>query len=276
MADSKDRDYSGLEPAHIEHTTLDRDVEASPTKPANNHDAVEPAAGRTDAASPRGLDKATVFLKQTDQQIVVTHGDSRRVVKLIDWHILPILLFIYCLQSLDKNTLSYASVFGLIKDTGLEGDQYSWLGSVVYVAQLVFQPLVAYILVKFPIGKFLAVMVFAWGAIICGMIAAHNFTGLLTARLFLGIFESAVGKLIFHLFQIPIFPLSSECGVLIGSPLCHLAPTFVAVVQMWYRRREQTKRNAAWYCMLGVVNMVRYFIPRSGPPNASEAVLAGC
>ena len=25
---------------------------------------------------------------------------------------------------------------------------------------------------------------------------------------------------------------------------------------MWYRRREQTKRNAAWYAMLGVVNIL--------------------
>lgn len=36
------------------------------------------------------------------------------------------------------------------------------------------------------------------------------------------------------------------------------APTFIAVVQMWYRRKEQTTRNASWYAMLGVVNMVRY------------------
>lgn len=35
-----------------------------------------------------------------------------------------------------------------------------------------------------------------------------------------------------------------------------VAPTFIAVVQMWYRRREQTLRNACWYSMLGVVNMV--------------------
>lgn len=207
MADSKDRDHgSGPESTHVEKTALDRDVEASPSKSAaDHHDAVEPAA-----ASPRGLDKAAVFLKQADHQAVVTHGDSRRVARLIDWRILPILLFIYCLQSLDKNTLSYASVFGLIADTGLVGDQYSWLGSVVYLAQLVFQPLVAYILVKFPIGKFLAVMVFAWGAILCGMIAAHNFTGLLVARLFLGIFEAAVGKLFYF-----ILILICECGSLI-------------------------------------------------------------
>ena len=69
---------------------------------------------------------------------------------------------VYFLQSLDKTALSYAAVFGLIEHTNLVGDQYSWLGAIVYVAQLIWQPVVAYFLVKLPTGKFLAVMVFCW------------------------------------------------------------------------------------------------------------------
>ncbi|KAH7176963.1 allantoate permease [Dactylonectria macrodidyma] len=161
-----------------------------------------------------------------DDPIAVTPEDNARVLRKIDLRILPLILFVYCLQSLDKTTLSYASVFGLIEDTNLVGDQFSWLGSVVYVAQLVFQPLVAYSLVKFPMGKFSGVMVFCWGAVLCGMTAATSFGGLMAARLLLGMFEASV------------------------------APTFIAVVQMWYRRSEQTARNASWYAMLGIVNMV--------------------
>jgi hypothetical protein len=41
--------------------------------------------------------------------------------------------------------------------------------------------------------------------------------------------------------------------------LCYTAPTFVAITQMWWRRSEQTNRVAAWYSMLGVVNMVSGF-----------------
>lgn len=42
-----------------------------------------------------------------------------------------------------------------------------------------------------------------------------------------------------------------------SSPADNLsAPAFIAVVQMWYRRSEQTNRNAAWYAMLGVVNIL--------------------
>jgi len=96
----------------------------------------------------------------------------------------------------------------------------------VYVAQLVWQPCVAYFLVKLPLGKFCATMVLCWGITLCGMSAAHNFGGLMAARFVLGSFEASV------------------------------APTFIALVQMWYRRGEQTNRNAAWYSMLGVVNIV--------------------
>lgn len=142
-----------------------------------------------------GRDKAAQFLKQANQaNIIVTPSENARILRKIDLHLLPIILFVYCLQSLDKTTLSYASVFGLIDDTHLEGQEFSWLGSVVYVAQLVFQPLVAYALVKLPVGKFCATMVFCWGAVLCGMTAAKNFGGLMAARLLLGAFEASVGR----------------------------------------------------------------------------------
>lgn len=123
--------------------------------------------------------------------------------------------------------MAYASVFGLSTDAGLAGTQYSWLGSIVYLAQLAMQPLLAWLLVKLPIGKFTSAMVFLWGATLACMAAAHNFGGLLASRFFLGAFEAAV------------------------------APSFIAVTQMWWRRREQTVRMSYWYAMNGITNMVR-------------------
>lgn len=172
-----------------------------------------------------GKDKAAQLLKVAGHTVAVTPEDNKRILRSIDWHILPIILVIYCLQSLDKTALSYASVFGLVEDLHLVGHEYSWSGAIVYVAQLVWQPVVAYFLVKFPLGKFIAIMVFCWGATLCGMTASKNFGGLMASRFVLGSFEASV------------------------------APTFIALVQMWYRRSEQTNRNAAWYSMLGIVNI---------------------
>ncbi|POR39778.1 Putative transporter [Tolypocladium paradoxum] len=192
---------------------------------ARHIDTVDPEGINAAPTGGKSRDKAAEFLKQADHPVVVTPADNTRVLRRIDLRILPIMLFVYCLQSLDKTTLSYASVFGIIEDTNLVGDQFSWLGSIVYIAQLVFQPLIAYSLVRFPVGKFSATMVFCWGAVLCGMTAASNFAGLMVTRLLLGAFEASV------------------------------APTFIAIVQMWYRRTEQTTRNASWYAMLGVVNI---------------------
>ena len=109
-----------------------------------------------------GKDKAAQFLKEHGEHILLTPEEDRRILKMIDWRLMPLLLTVYSLQFLDKATLSYASVFGLIDATGLKGDQYSWLGAIVYLAQLVFQPLVAYFLVTLPMGKFVAFVVFSW------------------------------------------------------------------------------------------------------------------
>jgi len=142
----------------------------------------------------RGRDKAAELLA-ANERIVVSAEENKRVLRKIDLVILPILLSVYFLQSLDKTTLSYASVFGLIEDANLDpnSQQYSWLGSIVYIAQLVMQPLVAFFLVKFPTGKFIGVMVVTWGIILCGMVGATNFGGLMATRFILGAFEAAVG-----------------------------------------------------------------------------------
>lgn len=141
-----------------------------------------------------GWDRAAKLLEESGHTVVVTPENNARVLKKIDWHILPIILGIYFLQSLDKATLAYASVFGLIDKTNLQGQEYSWLGSIVYVAQLVSQPLVAYLLVRMPLGKFLAASVVLWGSVLSAMTAANNFPSLLVCRFLLGAFEAGLGR----------------------------------------------------------------------------------
>ena len=175
-------------------------------KPGTHAETIENSDSHTGTR-----DKAGQLLQQAGHSVIVTPEDNKRILRKIDLAILPILLTVYCLQSLDKTSLAYASVFGIIDQAHLVGDQYSWLAAIVYVAQLVWQPLIAYILVRLPIGKFCATMVFCWGATLCGMSAARSFGGLMAARFILGTFEASV------------------------------APTFIAIVQMWYRRSEQTK-----------------------------------
>jgi MFS family permease len=69
-----------------------------------------------------------------------------------------------------------------------------------------------------------------WGVVVASSSAAHDFKGLLTARFFIGIFEATV------------------------------APCFITITQMWWRRREQTMRLAIWMAANGGTGMVCLFI----------------
>ncbi|KXJ90136.1 major facilitator superfamily transporter [Microdochium bolleyi] len=155
-------------------------------------------------------------------RVVVTSEDNSRVLRRIDTVLLPIMLTVYFLQVADKTTLSYASVFGLIDDIGLEGDQYSWLGSIVYLAQLIMQFPLAWLLVRLPIAKFTSIMVLLWGTALCLMAATHSFGSMMIARFCLGAFEATIG------------------------------PSFVAITAMWWKRGEQTTRTSYWFAMNGV------------------------
>lgn len=53
--------------------------------------------------------------------------EAKKVLRKIDRSILSILMVTYILQYLDKNCVNIASVYGLKKDTHLEGQDYSWL-----------------------------------------------------------------------------------------------------------------------------------------------------
>lgn len=72
------------------------------------------------------------------------------------------------------------------------GQDYAWLTSVVYCAQLVFQPLSAYALIAFPVKYWVIFNYFSWSCVTLCTAATHNFAGLMTARVFLGIFEATI------------------------------------------------------------------------------------
>jgi hypothetical protein len=67
---------------------------------------------------------------EAGEVIEIDEATNKRLLRIIDWHLLPLLCVVYGLNYLDKTTLSYASIMGIKKDIGLVGDDYQWLGQV--------------------------------------------------------------------------------------------------------------------------------------------------
>ena len=113
------------------------------------------------------------------QSINLDNAAATRVLRKIDWYLIPLLFVTYNLNFMDKTILSSASVFGLRHDTHLVGQQYSWVSSgrlklstdvetadktiVFYFGYFFWEYPTSYLIQKLPVGKYVGINTLFWG-----------------------------------------------------------------------------------------------------------------
>lgn len=126
---------------------------------------------------------------------------------------MPILVFVYFTQFLDKNILSYASIMGF----PVKGIWYNDVAQAFYMGFIVWMFPTQYIGQKFPIAKYLGVHITIWGVLVMLHAVCHNFSGFYALRFFLGMLEACV------------------------------SPTLILIVSMWYKQNERATRIGWFY-----------------------------
>ena len=147
---------------------------------------------------------------------------EKKLVRRIDFMIIPYLAVCYAFFYIDKTTLSYAAIFGITQDLDLVGTQYSWLSSMFYFGFLVWALPTNLLLQRFPVGKYLGFNIFLWGAFLMIQAACRNFAQLAVLRALSGAAEACSD------------------------------PGFMLITGMWYTRREQPLRMGLWYTANGL------------------------
>ena len=174
----------------------------------------------------------------------LTPATFQRLLRKIDWHIMPIMCTIYGLNYLDKTTLSYASVMGLQHDLHLTKHNYQWLGSIFYFGYLFFEYPTNRLLQRLPLAKYTAFNVVMWGVVLCCTAATESFGGIATVRFVLGMFEATV------------------------------TPAFVLFTSMWYTKGEQGTRTGIWFSFNGFANvlggLIAYGVARGTKAHGAE------
>ncbi|KAI5456863.1 major facilitator superfamily domain-containing protein [Mariannaea sp. PMI_226] len=202
----------------------------SPRNTARKPSVGEPEFEHNDVS--KTLHDPTRVDKELSQFISVTAVDlsperNKELLRKIDKHVMPVAVITCLLQALTQSTLPFASIMGLVEDTGMRtangsvSQEYSWLTTSVYIVMLVAEYPQNYIISKVPLGKYLGFCLFAEGILVGSHAASMNFTGLLIGRCLLGVFEAAA------------------------------QPCLVLLCVMWYRREEQIIRMTLWYMMSG-------------------------
>ncbi|KAJ0415445.1 major facilitator superfamily domain-containing protein [Aspergillus carlsbadensis] len=149
---------------------------------------------------------------------------TKKLLRKVDLHLLPLLVLMYLLNFLDRNNLSQARLGTLEQDLGMSGTDFNLATSILFVGYLLMQLPSNLLLTRVRPSLFLGIAMGIWGVISACQAAAHSFAGLVVARFFLGFVEA------------PFFP---------GA---------VMLMSSWYTRQELSYRIAWFYAGSSLAN----------------------
>ncbi|OAA70596.1 allantoin permease [Cordyceps fumosorosea ARSEF 2679] len=174
----------------------------------------------------RDVDEALKFLGSEGDIPPMSEGDEKRLLRKIDWHIMPLITCCYFLQYLDKTLMNYANVMGIKEDTGITGNQFSLLATIFYISFIACEFPTGYLMQRLPLARYLGANIILWGIMVAANAGAHNYAALVALRVLLGCFVAVV------------------------------APALILVTGMWYKRSEQPLRVGIWYVSTGAGQIV--------------------
>lgn len=105
----------------------------------------------------------------------------------------------------------------LTRPQNLQGQQYSWVGSIFYFGYLIWEYPTTLLIARLPTAKYLTINTVFWGIVVALTAACSNFGGLMTVRFLLGVAEATI------------------------------TPAFMFLTSTWYTRDEMPTRLGIWF-----------------------------
>ena len=137
----------------------------------------------------------------------------KKLIRKIDYRLIPPLAFLYAIALVDRNNLPNARLAGLDEELDIsKGNRYSLLVMMFFIPYILFELPANLAMRKVGPAKWLGAIGFAWGIVTIGMGFVHSWGALLGCRVLFGIFEAG------------LFP---------GS---------IYLMSCWYKRYEVQKR----------------------------------
>ena len=156
------------------------------------------------------------------QQPASSDIDPKKVLRKMDLHLIPMLALLYLLSFLDRGNIGNAKIEGLPESLGLTGGQYNWTLTVFFFTYAAFEVPSNLLLKRLRPSIWLPLIMVAWGIVMTLMGIVQSYTGLLLARLFLGVAEAG------------------------------LYPGVAYYITLWYKRTEAQFRQALFFSAASV------------------------
>ncbi|KAL2200817.1 major facilitator superfamily domain-containing protein [Corynascus similis CBS 632.67] len=152
---------------------------------------------KVDGAGSQSDDR--VDIEQVDRAAVppvtlqsFAHLNEKAILRKMDMRLIPMLALLYLLSFLDRGNIGNAKIEGLQETLGLTDDQYNWCLTAFFFTYAAFEVPSNLMLKKVRPSIWLPAIMVAWGIVMTLMGIVHNYAGLLSARIFLGVTEAGL------------------------------------------------------------------------------------
>ncbi|KZT01091.1 MFS general substrate transporter [Laetiporus sulphureus 93-53] len=126
------------------------------------------------------------------QSVDHEHDLSHRVMRKLDWHLLPFVSILYLFAFLDRTNVGNAKIAGLTTDLGLTGVQFNLCTALFFIPYCLLDIPANVALKYFKPSRWIPLIMLCWSVVLICMSFVQNFHGLLIARIFLGVTESGL------------------------------------------------------------------------------------
>lgn len=150
-------------------------------------------------------------------EVEITEQDRQRLLRKIDFHILPFISLLYLLSFLDRANIGNARIAGMAVDAKLTGLRYNVIAAVFFIPYALFEVPSNICLKLFRPSIWIPSIMIAWGLIMTLMCLCNTYHSLIIARIFLGLAEAG------------------------------LFPGITFYLSLWYKRRDVAKRIAIFF-----------------------------
>ncbi|GES78706.1 MFS general substrate transporter [Rhizophagus clarus] len=117
---------------------------------------------------------------------------EKKLLRKIDLRIMPLLTLLYLLSFLDRVNIGNAKLAYIEDDLGLVGTQFNWCLSIFFFGYILFEVPSNFVLIRAKPSIWIPFIVISWGIVMTLMAFVSDFSGLMSARFFLGACESGL------------------------------------------------------------------------------------
>ncbi|KAL1641814.1 hypothetical protein SLS58_005856 [Diplodia intermedia] len=123
------------------------------------------------------------------ESLDIDYEAEKKLLRKLDWHILPIVGPLYVFSFLDRINIGNARLYGLEEDLNLSSMQFSIALSVFFVTYVIVEIPSNLIIKRVGASRWIPFITFTWGIIATCTGLAQKFQDLVALRLLLGLFE---------------------------------------------------------------------------------------